>query len=137
MSLREIERVYLGADFQYEVVYRYKTYEDGEEIIESCILLPSGHPYCGLKKGAKEFQGRFVLPLLLAAHGKYRTRGEDPDSWWLVFADEALTENGREQLSLEDLKRRAVPKLIAELENAAADSTCTIQTSEELDTDRQ
>jgi len=57
MTLREIERGHLAADFQYEIVYRYKTYEeDGEVIIQSCVLLPAGHPFIGIKKGAKEFR---------------------------------------------------------------------------------
>lgn len=135
MTLREIERGYLGANLQYQVVYRYKTYEDGEVIIQSCVLLPAGHPLFGIKKGAKEFRGRFVLPLLMAGRGTYRMSGEDPDSWWLVFADEAHTENGFERLALGDLKGRAVPKIIEELEAVSASSSLARQAVETTEAD--
>jgi hypothetical protein len=121
MTTTEIEREDVGTRKRYYVVYRHKTYEDGETIIQSCILLPTGHPLFGVSEEAEGLRSRFPLPLLTAGQG---TRmGIKDDSWWLVFGDLAKLDHGIDTLPFEDIKRLAIPQIVAALEEAEANPT--------------
>lgn len=119
MTTTEIEREDAGTRKRYYVVYRHKTYENGETIIQSCILLPTGHPLFGVSEEAAGLRSRFPLPLLAAGQG---TRmGIKDDSWWLVFGDLAKLDQGIDTLPFEDIKRLAIPQIAATLEAIEAE----------------
>ena len=123
MTTEEIEREDAGTKKKYRVVYRYKTYKDGEKEIQSCILLPSGHPLFGVSAETKGICSYFPLPLLTAGHGS-RFGSETSEFWWLIFGDEArvgATGKKLERLSLEDIKTSAVPQIVAVLEEGETD----------------
>ncbi len=120
MTTTEIERENVGTNKRYYVVHRHKTYEDGEEVIQSCILLPAGHVLFGVSEDAKGLRSSFPLPLITAGHGTF-LGNKQPGSWWLVFENEARTQKGLERLSLADLKQFAVPQIVATLEESEAD----------------
>jgi hypothetical protein len=120
MTTEEIERVDAGTKKNYRIVYRNKTYKNGERELQSCILLPSGHPLFGVVEDAEELHSRFPLALIEAGHGS-RFGSEMLESWWLVFGNQARTGEGFTSLPLEDLKGLAVPQIIAELKAAETD----------------
>jgi hypothetical protein len=127
MTTTEIEREDVGTKKQYYVVYRERTYESGEEETQSCILLPAGHPLFGVSEDAKGLQSHFCLPLLTAGYGT-SLGNKQLGSWWLIFGDEARTEKGIERLPLADIKRLAVPQIVATLEEAEANPTGFLRT---------
>lgn len=118
MTTEEIEREDAGTNKKYRIVYRHKTYKDGEKKIQACILLPSGHPLFEVPEDSPGLQNHFPLPLIDAGQGVlYGTKVRD--SWWLIFGDRARSRTNAkelEKLSLEDLKTIAVPQIIAALE---------------------
>jgi hypothetical protein len=121
MATKEIEREHLGTGKKYYVVYRERTYESGEEETQSCILLPAGHPIFGVSEDANGLQSHFCLPLLTTGHGT-SLGNKQLGSWWLIFGDEARMEKDIERLPLADIKRLAIPQIVAALEEGETDS---------------
>jgi hypothetical protein len=120
MTTTEIERDNVGTNKRYYVVYRHKTYDDGEVVLQSCILLPAGHALFGVPASAKGLRSSFPLPLITVGHGTF-LGNKQPGSWWLVFEDKARTHQGIERLPLADIKQLAIPQIVATLEESEAD----------------
>jgi hypothetical protein len=108
-----------GAKGDYQIVYRKRTYEDGEVETQSCILLPETHPLFGVEiKANKVGAVSFPLPLVMVGHGLNGFGVTAKNSWWIILGDRARIKSEKKVLSLEEIKDFAIPQILKSLEEA-------------------